>query len=144
VIEQFGQLATNPQSDALLLEREPCSQGLVQLGADGPLVLAGGRGRGAVSGGRPLSQVHDLDHWKLSARDPIRQAKQPVLPRLGVHPALERRRRASQHDYGARRVRPHDRDLAGVVPGRLALLVARLVLLVHDDGAQIAHRREHG
>jgi hypothetical protein len=38
----------------------------------------------------------------------------------------------------------HHRDLARVVAGRLALLVAALVLLVHHDRAEVRERREDG
>ena len=79
-----------------------------------------------------------------SAPPPTRAGKreQPVLPRARVLPALEAWRRAAEHAHGAGLARPHDRDLARVVARRFALLVARLVLLVHDDRAEIGKRGE--
>src|SRR5439155_16559047 len=72
------------------------------------------------------------------------ESEQLVLPAARVRPALEARRRTSQDDDGALRARAHDGHLARVVARRLALLVARLVLLVDDDGAEVAERREDG
>ena len=57
---------------------------------------------------------------------------------------LERRRGAAEHHARALEPRAHQRDVAGMVARRLAVLVARLVLLVDHDEAEVAHRREDG
>src|SRR5690606_26381909 len=58
--------------------------------------------------------------------------------------ALERRRRAAQHAHCTGEPCPDDGQLACVVARRFRLLVARLVLLVHDDRTEVRDRREDG
>src|SRR4029078_6898300 len=72
--------------------------------------------------------------------DALGQRQQRVFPARGIHPAFETRRRAPEHDYRALVSRAHDRDLSRVIARRLTLLVARLVLLVHDDRAEVLER----
>src|SRR5690606_4045056 len=56
----------------------------------------------------------------------------------------ERRRRAAQHAHCTGEPCPDDGQLACVVARRFRLLVARLVLLVHDDRTEVRDRREDG
>ena len=64
------------------------------------------------------------------------------FPRGSVIAALETGRgRAKQHAR-ARRLRPHDCDIAPVVAGIFLLLIACVVLFVDDDQTEIAYRRE--
>jgi hypothetical protein len=88
------------------------------------------------------AHVHHLDRRQPSAADAVRQREEPVLARGGVHPRLEARRRAAEDDARPLEPRADHRHLARVVARALSLLVARLVLLVDDDRAEIAQRRE--
>jgi hypothetical protein len=65
------------------------------------------------------------------------------LPRSGVVAAFQAGRGRTQHHARAGRLRPHHGHIAPVVARRLFLLVAAVVLFVHHDQAQVAHRREH-
>ena len=56
---------------------------------------------------------------------------------------LERGRRATENQPRPLELRAHRGGIAGVVARRRALLVAGLVLFVHDNGAQALHRREY-
>src|SRR3982751_2653655 len=85
-------------------------------------------------------EVDDGDGRQARAAGAVGQREQLVLAGRGVRPALQARRRAAQYHHRPFRARAHDRDLARVVARRLALLVARLVLLVHDDRAEVLHR----
>ena len=68
-----------------------------------------------------------------------------VLARLHVGDGLEARRGAAEHTDRPGSVRAHHGDVAGVVARRgVELLVARLVLLVHDDQAEVLDGREDG
>ena len=64
------------------------------------------------------------------------------FPVRGVVPALQRRRGAPQDAHRAVGLGAHDRQVPGLVAGRLRLLVAAVVLLVHHHGAQALQRRE--
>ena len=61
---------------------------------------------------------------------------------VAFRPALQRGRRGAQHNRQAFELRTLDRDIAGVVSGELVLLVAAVVLLIHDDQAEVRERGE--
>ena len=156
LIEQFGQVATSPhvaalherrvaapieQQDALLPLREAIGERRLELVADDepqPVgrVALGGRVARFARGSRRSTTSTDRQP---RLADALGQREQRVLARSSrVHPALEARRRAAEDDDRALVARAHDRHFARVVARRLALLVARLVLLVDDDGAEVA------
>src|SRR5262245_25240135 len=89
-----------------------------------------------------LAKVDDVDLRKTSATDALGQCEQPELSAASVHPALEARRGAAQHDEGVLCLRANDRDLTSMISRRLSLFVASFVLLVDDDGAEVRERRE--
>ena len=86
----------------------------------------------------PCAPIDDVDLRQPRLADALGQRQQRVLPARRIHPALETRRRASEHDDRALVARAHDRHLARVIARRFALLVARLVLFVDDDRAEVA------
>ena len=96
--------------------------------------MVGHRRRGA--------DVDDLDRREAPTADALGKRQQMVLAALRVHPALEARRGAAKDDDRALGAGADDRDLACVIAWCFALLVARLVLLVDDDRAEIRERRE--
>ena len=66
-----------------------------------------------------------------------------VAPALARLPALQRRRGGTQHHLGVFQPAPVHREVARRVARAFLLLVARVVLLVHDDQAQPRQRGEH-
>src|SRR6185436_12977053 len=90
----------------------------------------------------PLPPIDDVDLWKTRFSHTLGERQQRVLPARRIHPALEARRRASEDDYRALVSRAYDRDLSRVIARCLTLLVARLVLLVHDDRTEVLERRK--
>src|SRR5206468_2589718 len=88
------------------------------------------------------ADVHDLDGGQSPTAHALREGQQMVLAGCRVHPALEAGRRTPKHDDRALGPRAHDGHLAGVIARGLALLVARLVLLVDDDRAEVAKWRK--
>ncbi len=67
-----------------------------------------------------------------------------VLSLHRVLPALERRRRRTQHYHRAGKLGPHHRNIARVVARRLLLLVALVVFLIDENQPQIGRRRKDG
>ena len=75
-----------------------------------------------------------------------------ALPYLDTHvsslvcigPVLKRRRRRTKHHNRFVELGTHHRNVAPVIARRLLLLVARVMFLIHNDQAQIDHRRKHG
>ena len=67
-----------------------------------------------------------------------------IAIRLCVHPTLECRGRAPKHSDRSLVTRPNDSNIAGMVARRLVLLVARFVLFIDDDGANVVQRRKDG
>ena len=92
---------------------------------------------------RRLPQIDDGHRWQGPRIDPLRQAKHADRTGVSEVEGLERWGGAAQDEARRFELRPYPRDVAGVVAGRAPLLVATLVLLVHDDGAEPLHRREH-
>ncbi len=80
---------------------------------------------------------------KSSTADAIRQRHEPVLPRLRVGPTLQTRRRRTQRHHRPLFARADDGHFTRVVPRGFVLLVAALVLLVHDDRTDVGDRRKH-
>ena len=89
-----------------------------------------------------LPHVDHAHDRQLHLRRPVRHLQQRVLPSLRVVVALERGRRAAEHDHRAFALAADDRDVPRVVPRGLLLLVRMLVLLVDDDEPERVHRRE--
>ena len=90
-----------------------------------------------------LAHVHQLHYGHGAAFDAVRQLQQRVFAAPGVVAAFERGRRGAEHDAGAGRLRAYDGHVAAVIAGVLFLLVAAIVLFIHYDEAQFAHRGEH-
>ncbi len=124
---------------------EPLRQGVFEVFAQhetqpiGRVPFGGGSHRGRT---RRLAAIDDANVGQPPAADALGQRDQRVRAARRVRPALEARSRAPEHHHRALATSAHDRDLAGVVTRRLALLVARLVLLVDDDRAEVGERRE--
>ena len=91
-----------------------------------------------------VGELHALDGWQRARADAIGKQQPLVSADLRVVPGLERRRRAAEHDDGARALRAHHRDVARVIPQPLLLLVAPVVLLVDDENPEVPERREDG
>src|SRR5215211_737540 len=86
-----------------------------------------------------------IDHLhlrQLRLPDTVGQREQRVFAALRVDPTFQTRRRTPEYDDGSFRARTNDRHLARVVARRLTLLVARLVFLIDDDGAEVGERSE--
>ena len=86
-----------------------------------------------------ITHVEHLDGRHRSPVDALRQAQ----PGHREH-ALRARRGAAEDEHGAGLRGAHLGDPAGVVARVTLVLVGALVLLVDDDQAKVAHRREHG
>ena len=86
-----------------------------------------------------IAHVEHLDGRHRSPVDALRQAQ----PGHREH-ALRARRRAAEHEHRPGLRGPHLGDRAGVVARVALVLVGALVLLVDDDQAEVAQRREHG
>ena len=137
--------ASVQQEDTLLAPGEPVAQRHIEWLADGHRER--GIGVGRVRGLRlrlVSAQIHHVHVWQPRTAGAIGQREQLVLARRRIAPALQAGRGTAQHHDGALRARAHDGDFARVIAWCLALLVAALVLLVHDDGAQVAERCEDG
>jgi hypothetical protein len=80
------------QQDALIATRQALAQFALELVAHDQREWI--RRRLRITRGRS-PHVDDLDLRETSAADTIGQREAPVLPRLGVRPALETRRRAA-------------------------------------------------
>src|SRR5919106_4056553 len=89
-----------------------------------------------------FAKVDDRYARHPAGADALGKREQAILSRSSIVPALEARSSASQHDDCALLARADDCHLAGVIARRLAILVAPLVLLVHDDRAEVLERRE--
>ncbi len=88
-----------------------------------------------------MSQIENLDRRQRPGADPLWQPQQVhSVPYPGE--ALSRRRRTAEDQAGPLQPGADQRDVAGVVAGRLAVLVARLVFLVQHDDAERGHGRE--
>src|SRR5688500_14487310 len=131
------------EEDALLLSAKRVREGAVELVANHVGVC---RRCGAFAwciGAVPPPQVEHVDLRQPSPTHALGKIQQRVLSRLGVRPALERRCSAAEHDNRSFESRAHDRNFAGMIPRRLALLVARLVLLIDDYRTDVGQRSEN-
>ena len=89
-----------------------------------------------------LAQVHDVDRRQRPIPDAPGEREDVQPSGLSPVQCLERWRRAPQEQPSALEARAHGGDVARVVARGRPLLVARLVLFVHDDGAEALDRRE--
>ena len=95
-----------------------------------------------------LAHVHHLhlrQRFAVGAAVHFNQ-REPVLrlhSRHGTHIRGNGRRGAAQNEHAACAVHALPRNLAGIVAGALVGEVAGLMLLVHNDHAQILHWGEH-
>jgi hypothetical protein len=101
------------------------------------------RAREQRAGGGFAPQVHDPHLGQRAPVDAPRQREQLVLAARDVGVRLERGRGGAEHHRDAEHLRAPHGDVAGVVAELRALLVCRLVLLVHHDQRQLRQRREH-
>ena len=90
------------------------------------------------------ANIEHMRHRHLAFLDTLEQFDQPVLALLRVVVRLERRRGRAKHDRHAFKMTAHNGDVARVIMRRFLLLVGMLVLLVHDDNAEILEGRENG
>ena len=116
------------EENRLLVPVKPLTNGLEELAReDHP-----------ASASRLPPHVLDPDVRKPSRPRAPRHLRKRILAALHVHPAFERRRRRTEHDARALERAAENRHVTRIVPRRLVLLVARLVLLVDDDKPKIA------
>ena len=89
--------------------------------------------------------VHHLNLGQAYVVITLHKAHQAKLARMGVVPALERRRGRAEQHLCAKLARKHYGHAAGMIArGGVLLLERRLVFLVDDDKAEIGERQEHG
>src|SRR5262249_26049439 len=69
--------------------------------------------------------------------------EQLILALLSMMARLDGWCRRAQHDGGAQFLGSYDSHVASMVAWRLLLLVARVVLLIHDDQSRLFQRRKH-
>jgi len=86
-----------------------------------------------------LHRRHRQIHHALGQANPREAAA-----RLAIAQRLQRRRGGAQDAVRAGQLRAFDRDVATVIARDGVLFVAGLVLLVHNDEAQVGQRREDG
>ena len=66
-----------------------------------------------------------------------------IFSRARIVKTFQRRRRRTQQRHRAFELRAHDGNVPPVIARRFFLLVARFLLFIDDDQAQIFERREH-
>jgi hypothetical protein len=140
---QLGQTATSPQALHWMNDAYPrrlSSRMLCSRRASRFRSAASSGGEIADANAASARGVDDPHRGELRPPCALGQGEQFVLSRLRVGPALEARCRAAEHHHGALGARTNDGHLAGVIARRVALLVARLVLLVDDDRAEVLQR----
>ncbi len=124
-----GEAAAVEQQHRLL----PCRQSLVEGGDQG-------RREGlAIGDGAQVDQLHRRQGARFG---PGAELQVTGLAAAGPLEAGDGRGGAAQKDDGPRHLPPQQGQVAGVVTEPLSLLVARLVLLVQHDHAEILHRCE--
>ncbi len=90
--------------------------------------------------GRLEPHINDTHQRHLAVISAFRKYAQLVLARLRVIPRLERRGRRAKEHCALLDISPHNRHISGTVAWNILLLIAILVLLIHDDQAKILHR----
>ena len=101
-------------------------------------------GRRAVPRAKFLAQVHDAHARHGTVRHARAERQQAIFSRARVVIRLNRRRSRPEQRHGPLQPRAIHGHVAAVVARRLLLLVARLLLFVHDDQAHVFERRENG
>ena len=84
-----------------------------------------------------FSHVHNFDLGQGAVLDPRHESHIIVFAGLGIMERLHRRRRRSENNGGAGKLRAHDRRITRVVAWNLFLFVTRLVLFIDDDEAEV-------
>ena len=107
--------------------------------------LAQGAGENAtlwiISRGTPqISDPHDRHAFVIH---PLVETHELVFPRLGVVPAFERWRCASQKDRSSFALSAQHGHVAGIVARGLVLFVGILVFLINDDDPGVFDRRKN-
>ena len=90
------------------------------------------------------AHVDQLDLGQRAVHHAVAHLDALILARRRVLPAFKRRRRRTHHHHRALYLGAHHGHVAGVVARRLLLLVALVVLLVHQNQAELGHRRKDG
>ncbi len=114
-------------------------------GRVGPILSA--CGRAAVisrQASTHLPQVHHPHRREAAAPHPLRELHELELALPGVGPALQGGCGAAEDAHRTAERGPDNGQIPGVIAGRLGLLVAAVVLLVHHDRPQIRQRGEEG
>ena len=84
-----------------------------------------------------LAQIDRLDHRHVLAAEALRQMQAPVARAPGVDLGLDRGGRGGEQHGNLGDVAAHHRHVAGMVMDAVLLLVGGIVLLIHDDEAEI-------
>src|SRR6185312_7494192 len=142
-LNERGVAAPVEEQDALLALAQPVAERPLELLAHdraqpvARVALGASRRRSAR-----LAPIDHFDGGQSERADAFGKGEQAIAPALRVRPALEARRGAAEDDDGTLLFGAHERDLARMIARRLALLVARLVLLVDHDRADVLERRK--
>ena len=102
------------------------------------------RKQGSVAVAELRDHVHYLHLGERVRRDALFQADEVIFPLRGVEIALHGGSRRAQHQRRPARRRTKFGNLLGVVTGVGLADVARVVLLVDYDDADVRKRREYG
>jgi hypothetical protein len=87
--------------------------------------------------------VYEFDGREGGSPDPRGKRKERDFSVSRVLIGFQRRGGAAKYCHGFKGFRPHERDIPGMVPGRLVLFVSVFVFLIHDNQAQVWKGREN-
>jgi hypothetical protein len=115
----------------LLAARQALADRMQEVATDAVVDVGAAIGREADRG---------QDRARIGARS---ERRQRIAATARLHPRLERRRRAAEHDRHATSPRAPDREVARVIAHPVLLAERIVVLLVDDDQAEPRQRNEH-
>jgi hypothetical protein len=89
-----------------------------------------------------FSHVDELHGRKGARRDARRKVDR--VPPIAGSPRFQRRRGAPQHRASTLELCPPQGHVSRVIPRRLAVLIAGIVLLIDHQSPEVRHRGKHG
>ena len=89
-----------------------------------------------------LSQIRRIYRWQLPTGKSLPEIKQLILPGVSPFVCLQGRRGRAKYQTGAMKQCHLFRYLSGMILGRGFALIATLVLLVHNDDADVGKGSE--
>ena len=90
------------------------------------------------------AQIYQLHLRHTDLKGTVFQRLESVLISLRIAPGFQRRRGRTDDHLRTRDLRPHNRHIAAVIAGLTLLLVALLVLFIHDHQSQIGQGSKDG